>query len=223
MTADSNTQARFNMVEQQIRPWEIFDPRVLKLLEELPREAFVPETYQHLAFADIEIPLGHGQRMMCPRMEAKLLQALDLQATDRVLEVGTGSGFLTACLASLVNQVVSIDIREDFTATAAEKLKAQGVRNVQLHSGDALKEQLDSEGGFDAIAVTGSLSNLEQAEIFRKQLKPGGRLFVIVGSAPVMEALLITKLSDSNYRQESILETELAPLEGTALPPVFEF
>jgi protein-L-isoaspartate(D-aspartate) O-methyltransferase len=223
MMADSKAQARFNMVEQQIRPWEIFDPKILSLLEELPREQFVPEDYQHLAFADIEVPIGQGQQMMFPRMEAKLLQALDIQANDRVLEVGTGSGFLTACLARLAGQVVSIDIHEDFSNTAAPRLENLGLRNIQLRTGDALAAPLDEDGPFDAIAVTGSLPSNAQADIFRRQLKIGGRLFVIIGSAPVMEALLITRLSDAEYKQEPIVETELAPLINAEQPAVFEF
>jgi protein-L-isoaspartate(D-aspartate) O-methyltransferase len=223
MMADSMAQARFNMVEQQIRPWEIFDPRVLGLLEELPREKFVPEAYQHLAYADIEIPIGHGHAMMYPRMEAKILQALDLQPTDRVLEVGTGSGFLTACLAHLTGQVVSIDIHEDFTESAMSHLQELGIRKLTLHTGDALAAPLEADGPFDAIAVTGSLPSTQQADIFRRQLKPLGRLFVVVGSPPVMQALLITRMAGTGFREEGILETDLTPLENSALPPVFEF
>jgi protein-L-isoaspartate(D-aspartate) O-methyltransferase len=223
MMADSMAQARFNMVEQQIRPWEIFDPKVLSLLEELPREKFVPEAYQHLAYADIEIPLGHGQAMMFPRMEAKILQALDLKQDDRVLEVGTGSGFLTACLARLAGQVVSIDIHEDFTETALSQLQAMRMRNVTLRTGDALAAPLEADGPFDAIAVTGSLPSSQQADIFRRQLKPGGRLFVVVGSSPVMQALLITRMPGAGYREEGIVETDLTPLENSALPAQFEF
>ncbi len=223
MMTDSNAQARFNMVEQQIRPWDIFDPRILSLLEELPREQFVPEQYQHLAFADIEVPIGHGQHMMFPRMEAKLLQALDIQANDQVLEVGTGSGFLTACLAKLAGKVVSIEIHADLSEAAEARLHDQGLRNVQLRTGDALAAPLDDDGPFDIIAVTGSLPSSAQADIFRNQLKPGGRLFVIIGTSPVMKALLITKVSDTSYREEAILETEQAPLENAERPAVFNF
>ena len=221
--ADSNVQARFNMVEQQIRPWEIFDPKVLSLLEELPRERFVPPAYQHLAYADIEIPLAHGQCMMYPRMEAKILQALELKPDDRVLEVGTGSGFLTACLARLAGQVVSIDLHEDFSEAASARLQDLGIRNVSLRNGDALASPLEADGPFDAIAVTGSLPSSQQADIFRQQLKPGGRLFVIVGTSPIMRALLITRTPEGGFREENILETDLAPLENAELPPAFEF
>ncbi|MEN8177525.1 MAG: protein-L-isoaspartate O-methyltransferase [Pseudomonadota bacterium] len=223
MMADNNAQARFNMVEQQIRPWDIFDSRVLNLMEELPREQFVPEEYQHLAFADIEIPIGHGQRMMFPRMEAKLLQTLDIQPNDRVLEVGAGSGFLTACLARLAGRVVSIDIHADFIEAAVKRLSDLGLRNVQLRTGDVLTTPLDEDGPFDAIAVTGSLPTSAQVDIFRKQLKPEGRLFAVIGCPPVMQALLITKISDTSYSEEPIVETALAPLENTVQPAVFEF
>ncbi|MDJ0807088.1 MAG: protein-L-isoaspartate O-methyltransferase [Gammaproteobacteria bacterium] len=223
MMADSTAQARFNMVEQQIRPWEIFDPKILHLMEVLPREQFVPEAYQHLAYADIEIPIGHGQSMMFPRMEARLLQALDLKSADRVLEVGTGSGFLTACLANLSGQVVSIDTHTDFTESASERLQDLKLANVQLLSGDALTAPLGETGPFDAIAITGSLPAMTHLEPFRKLLKTTGRLFVVVGTPPVMEALLITRISDTQFSQEQIFETELAPLENAILPAVFEF
>ena len=222
MMANHFEKARFNMVEQQIRPWEVIDPRVLSLMESLPREAFVPENYQELAYADIEIPIGRGQQMMFPRIEGRLMQALDLQPGDKVLEVGTGSGYLTACLASLAKQVVSIDIHQEFTETAAAKLEQQGLRNVTLLTGDALAAPLE-EGPFDAIAVTGSLPTGQQAEIFRQQLAPGGRLFVVVGTPPVMECLLITRHEEKIFREESIFETEVPPLENAPAPVEFEF
>jgi protein-L-isoaspartate(D-aspartate) O-methyltransferase len=223
MMADSNAKARFNMVEQQIRPWDIFDPKVLHLMEEMPREQFVPAAYQHLAYADIEIPIGHDQHMMYPRMEAKLLQALDLKADDRVLEIGTGSGFLTVCLAHLAGHVVSIDIHEDFTEAVMQHLQTLGIRNVTLRSGDALAEPLEADGPFDAIAITGSLPTSRQVENFRQLLKPAGRLFVVVGSTPVMQARLITRMPDTGFREETILETDLAPLEHAELAPEFVF
>jgi protein-L-isoaspartate(D-aspartate) O-methyltransferase len=223
MIAESTLQARFNMVEQQIRPWDIFDPKVLSLLEELPREAYVPEAYQHLAYADIEIPIGHGHCMMYPRMEAKLLQSLMLEPSDRVLEVGTGSGFLTTCLARLAGQVVSIDIHEDFIESAAQRLAQQGIKNVALRCGDALATPLEADGPFDAIALTGSLPTSPQLESFRQQLKPGGRLFAVIGKSPVMRAVLTTRVTETGYREETILETDLTPLENSAQPPEFVF
>jgi protein-L-isoaspartate(D-aspartate) O-methyltransferase len=223
MSAVNIAQARFNMVEQQIRPWEIFDPEVLKLLNELPREAFVPEAYQDLAYADIEIPLGHGQRMMFPRMEAKILQSLALQPADRVLEIGTGSGFLTACLAQLAGQVVSIDIHDDFISQAASHLQAQDIQNVTLVTGDALQLDLNDQGPFDAIAITGSLPDSSLADHFRRQLKVGGRLFAVVGKPPVMQAMLTTRVTKEHFRDEVILETELLPLEAAQQPAAFVF
>ncbi|MCU7942250.1 MAG: protein-L-isoaspartate O-methyltransferase [Candidatus Thiodiazotropha sp. (ex Cardiolucina cf. quadrata)] len=222
MMANSFEKARFNMVEQQIRPWEVLDPRVLSLMESLPREHYVPQSYRDLAYADIEVPIGQGQQMMFPRIEAKLMQALAIQPTDKVLEVGTGSGYLTACLANLAQEVVSIDFHNEFTEQAKEKLGQQGIRNITLINGDALADPLE-EGPFDAIAVTGSLPTSQQAEIFRQQLNVGGRLFVVIGTAPVMECMLITRHADKIFQEESILETELAPLINAPAPVVFEF
>ena len=222
MMAHSVEKARFNMVQQQIRPWEVMDPRVLELMETLPRDAFVPETYQALAYADIEIPLAHGEHMMFPRIEARLMQALDLLPSDQVLEVGTGSAFLTACLAKLCQRVVSIDIHEEFTQAAVEKLQQQGIRNVLLKSGDALAGPLD-EGPFDVIAVTGSVATPEQAEIFRQQLRIGGRLFIVIGTPPAMEAMLITRTGENAFSDEAIFETDLKGLTNAEAPRTFEF
>jgi protein-L-isoaspartate(D-aspartate) O-methyltransferase len=220
--ANSVETARFNMVQQQIRPWEVIDPRVLGLMDSMPRDAFVPEAYHGLAYADIEIPLPHGERMMFPRIEARLMQALDLQPDDQVLEVGTGSAYLTACLATLCHQVVSIDIHDDFTESAAAKLQQQGIHNVLLQTGDALATPL-AEGPFDVIAVTGSVATSAQAEIFRLQLKVGGRLFVVVGTPPTMEAMLITRTGEQAFSEEAIFETEVAPLTNADAPRTFEF
>ncbi|MES9991971.1 MAG: protein-L-isoaspartate O-methyltransferase [Candidatus Thiodiazotropha sp.] len=222
MMASSSEKARFNMVEQQIRPWDVLDQRVLSLMETLPREQFVPQQYQHLAYADTEIPIGQGEHMMFPRIEAKLMQALAIRPSDRVLEVGTGSGYLTACLANLAQQVVTIDMHSEFTDQAKQRLEEQGIDNVTLLSGDALAAPI-AEAPFDAIAVTGSLPSSQQAEIFRQQLKQGGRLFVVIGTAPVMECMLITRHADKVFQEESILETELAPLINAPAPVEFEF
>jgi protein-L-isoaspartate(D-aspartate) O-methyltransferase len=222
MMAQSVEQARFNMVNQQIRPWEVIDPRVLRLMEALPRDAFVPEAYQQLAYADIEIPLGNGESMMFPRVEARLMQALQLQPTDQVLEVGTGSGYLTACLARLSQRVVSVDIDAAFTESAAAKLEQQGINNVSLKTCDALAGPQE-EGPFDAIAVTGAVATAEQTEIFRRQLKIGGRLFIVVGAAPAMHAMLITRDGDQAYSEESVFETDLRTLVNGEAPKIFEF
>ncbi|MCG8489160.1 MAG: protein-L-isoaspartate O-methyltransferase, partial [Chromatiales bacterium] len=162
------------------------------------------------------------QRMMFPRIEGRLMQALDLQPGDKVLEVGTGSGYLTACLANLAKQVVSIDIHQAFTEAAASKLEQQGLHNVTLLTGDALAGPVEG-GPFDAIAVTGSLPTSEQAEIFRQQLAPGGRMFVIIGQAPVMICQLITRHDEKIFQEESIFETEVAALENAPAPVEFNF
>ncbi|MCG7940661.1 MAG: protein-L-isoaspartate O-methyltransferase [Candidatus Thiodiazotropha lotti] len=222
MMASQFEKARFNMVEQQVRPWDVIDPRVLRLMETLPREAFVPDTYQDLAYADIEIPIGQGQSMMFPRIEGRLMQALDLQPEDKVLEVGTGSGYLTACLANLAKKVVSIDIHPEFTDAATAKLEQQGLHNVTLLRGDALANPTQGSP-FNAIAVTGSLPTSQQAEIFRQQLAIGGRMFVIIGQAPVMTCQLITRHDEKIFQEESIFETEVSPLENAPAPVEFNF
>jgi protein-L-isoaspartate(D-aspartate) O-methyltransferase len=222
MMAHSVEQARFNMVQQQIRPWEVIDPRVLGVMETLPRDAFVPDAYKALAYADIEIPLAHGEHMMFPRIEARLMQALDLLPSDQVLEVGTGSAYLTACLARLCQRVVSIDIEEEFTQSAAAKLQQQEISNVSLKTGDALAEALP-EGPFDVIAVTGSVATSEQAEIFRRQLRVGGRLFIVIGTSPAMEAMLITRTGEKSFSEEAIFETDIKPLTNAEAPRTFEF
>jgi protein-L-isoaspartate(D-aspartate) O-methyltransferase len=222
MIADSVQKARFNMVNQQIRPWEVIDSRVLSMMETLPREAFVPDAYRGLAYADIEIPLGNGQLMLFPRVEARLMQALDLKDTDQVLEVGTGSGYLTACMAKLAKRVVSIEIDQAFSEDAGEKLDQLDISNVLLKTGDALAEPLQ-EGPFDAIAVTGSVATSEQAEIFRQQLKVGGRLFVVIGTGPAMQAMLITRHQERIFSEEAIFETDIPALTNAEPPQRFEF
>ena len=222
MMAHSVEKSRFNMVQQQIRPWEVIDPRVLGVMETLPREAFVPDAYKALAYADIEIPLDHGEQMMFPRVEARLMQALDLLPGDQVLEVGTGSAYLTACMAKLCQRVVSIDINEEATQAAGKKLQQQGINNVIVKSGDALAG-IQAEGPFDVIAVTGSVATSEQAEIFRQQLRIGGRLFIIIGTAPAMEAMLITRTGKNAYSEEGLFETDVKALTNAEAPRTFEF
>ncbi|MCL5060773.1 MAG: protein-L-isoaspartate O-methyltransferase, partial [Candidatus Thermoplasmatota archaeon] len=182
-------QARYNMVEQQIRPWDVLDQDVLDLLFKVRREDFVPEAHRALAFVDMEIPLGHGQAMWTPKLEARVIQELAIRPPDRVLEIGTGSGYLAALLASRAAEVVSVDIVPEFTAAATQKLRAHGFANIGLHSGDAARDWPD-EAGFDVIVLTGSTPLPSDA--FRRRLRVGGRLFAIVGEAPVMQAQLIT-------------------------------
>ena len=211
--------ARQQMIDQQIRAWAVLDPAVLDVFSAVPREKFVPAPYQALAFADMEIPLGHGEFMMTPTVEGRVLQALGLRADDQVLEIGTGSGFLTACLATLAGNVTSVDIHDDFVRAAAGKLAAAGIDNVQLRTMDATCE-LPGER-YDAIAVTGSIETFDPRLV--DALRPGGRLFVVVGTAPVMEARLVRRTGDADWESEALFETKLGALVHGTLPPRFEF
>ncbi len=213
-------QSRYNMVEQQIRPWDVLDQDVLDLLFKVRREDFVPEAHRALAFVDMEIPLGHGQAMWTPKLEARVIQELDIRPTDRVLEIGTGSGYLTALLASRAAEVVSVDIVPEFTAAATQKLRAHGFSNVHLHSGDAARDWPD-EAGFDVIVLTGSTPLLSDA--FRRRLRVGGRLFAIVGEAPVMQAQLVTCTAPGAFRSVTLFETCEAPLLNAPHPSAFVF
>ena len=212
--------ARRNMVQQQIRPWEVLDERVLTLLETLPREEFVPVAYRDLAYADYAIPIGLGQVMMEPKLEARLLQAVDVKPTDLVLEIGTGSGYLTAMLARLGRHVVSVDVHAEFTSAARVKLEAQGVNNVTLETGDA-SDGWAGQGPYDVIVITGSLPILPEA--FQYNLSEGGRLFAVVGSGPAMEAVLITRVGENQWTHEGLFETELPALVNAPRPSRFVF
>jgi len=211
--------ARRQMVNQQVRGWNVYDEDVLGVLQELPREAFVPAEYAAMAFADVEIPLGHGQHMMTPTIEGRVLQALGLDGDERVLEIGTGSGFLTACLARLAAHVTSIDIYDDFLEAAATRLADNRISNVELLQMNAM-ESLPKEE-FDAIAVTGSLQSFDPR--FVDALAPHGKLFVVVGDAPAMEAKLVERTEQNDWQTVSLFETSLAPLVDGALPPRFSF
>ncbi len=213
-------EARFNMIEQQIRPWDVLDDKVLNVISSTPREDFVPEAYRALAFSDISIPLAHGQVMMPPRLEGRLLQTLSLKPDDRILEIGTGSGYLTACLSRLGGSVVSIDLYDDFIQQAEARLEQHDIHNVRLVQGDAASGW-DADSGFDAIAVTGSLPVLHRG--FHTLLNPGGRLFVIVGRPPIMQALLITRTGDQEWSEESLFEVSVPPLENAPAPSTFRF
>lgn len=212
--------ARDQMVGQQVRAWDVLDRRVLSILEALPRERFVPGRYHDLAFADTCIPLGHGQVMMTPKMEGRMLQALDPQAHDRALEIGSGSGFVTACLAKLAGEVLSVDIHPEFTALAGKTCKSLGIGNARLETRDG--STLDwLAAHFDVIAVTGSLPVYDTR--YAEHLSIGGRLFVIVGQSPVMEALLITRVTEEAWSRESLFETDLPPLVNAVAPRSFRF
>ena len=213
-------QARFNMVEQQIRPWDVLDQHVLDLLHKIHREDFVPTAHAALAFVDMEIPLGGGEAMWMPKLEARVLQELDIRPLDRVLEIGTGSGYLTALLAQQAAEVVSVDIVPAFTAAAREKLQAHGIIHVQLHTADAARGWVDA-AGFDVIVLTGSTPLL--ADSFRTSLRTGGRLFAIVGEAPTMQAQLITCISPGAYRSVTLFETSVKSLVNAPHPVRFVF
>ena len=213
-------QARYNMIEQQIRPWDVLDQGVLDLLLKVRREDFVPEAHRSLAFVDMEIPLGHDEFMWTPKLEARVLQELYLRRNDRVLEIGTGSGYLTALLAAEAAAVVSIDIRPEFTAAAGQKLRAHGIGNIELHTGDAASGW-DDEDGFDVIVLTGSTPLLSDALV--RRLRPGGRLFAVVGEAPVMQAQLVTCNAPGAYRSVTLFETCVKALVNAPHPAAFVF
>ncbi|MGH8396669.1 MAG: protein-L-isoaspartate O-methyltransferase family protein [Gammaproteobacteria bacterium] len=212
--------ARYQMVTQQVRAWDVLDLRVLAVFDALPREQFVPELYRKLAFADMQIPLPYGQFMMAPKVEGRLLQALDPRPNESALEIGTGSGFVTACLAKMAGEVLSVDIFPGFIDAAGKTLKDLGVHNAKLETRDGT--QLDwLTQRFDVIAVTGSLPTYQ--DIYARHLNVGGRLFVITGELPVMEALLITRVSESAWSRESLFETDLPALVNAVRPQQFRF
>ena len=213
-------QARYNMVEQQIRPWDVLNQDVLDLLFKVRREDFVPEAHRALAFVDMEIPLGHGQAMWTPKLEARAIQELAIRPTDRVLEIGTGSGYLTALLAAEAAEVVSVEIHADLSRAATDKLRAHGFTNIALHTADAAHGWPDA-AGFDVIVLTGSTPLL--ADSFRQQLRVGGRLFGITGSEPVMQAQLVTCTAPGAFRSVTLFETCVAPLVNAPHPAAFTF
>ncbi len=212
--------ARFNMIEQQIRPWDVLDQQILDLLGEICRKDFVPADYTGLAYADIAVPIGHGQVMMHPRVEGRMLQALSLHPTDIALEIGTGSAYVTALLARAVRQVVSVDILPEYTAQAEDKLAVYGIDNVTLESGDA-SSGWNGNRLYDVIAITGSLPVLPDA--FLRALNRGGRLFAVVGVVPVMEAILVRRTGENEWSRESLFETDLPMLINAPAPQRFEF
>lgn len=211
--------ARRQMIDQQVRAWEVLDPRVLETLAAVPREHYVPETYRGVAFADTEIPLGHGQCMLAPKLEGRILQSLAADRSDAVLEVGTGSGFFAACLAHLADNVRSLEIHADLAQTAAQALRAAAVANVNVENSDASRLQEDSR--YDVIAVTASLPRYDSR--FEQALRPGGRLFVAVGAAPAMQALLVTRVDADQWVRETLFETVITPMIGAMQSPRFVF
>jgi protein-L-isoaspartate(D-aspartate) O-methyltransferase len=223
--------ARKQMIEQQVRAWDVLDERVLGTLAQVRRELFVPSAYRELAFADTAIPLGQGQYMLPPKLEGRILQALEIDPSHEVLEVGTGSGFFAACLARLAERVHSIEIFPELAARAGENLRAAGIGGVTIETADAMT--LAAGPRYDAVVVTGSLPLYDAR--FERALKVGGRLFIVVGTAPAMEALLVRRLSmkegatpktvagSDEWVRESLFETVIEPLIHAPAPPRFVF
>lgn len=212
--------ARHNMVEQQVRPWEVLDSRVLGLMETLHREDFVPVRYRKLAFADLHVPLDHGQVMMKPVVEGRMLQALGLRDDETVLEIGTGSGWITACLSHLAKHVVSVELFEGLSESAGRILAEKEIRNVELDCGDAM-ESWQPEQAHDVVVVTGSVETIP--EHVRGWVNPGGRMFIVTGEAPTMHAKLCTRLGATEWREETLFETDLPRLVHAESPPRFRF
>jgi protein-L-isoaspartate(D-aspartate) O-methyltransferase len=215
----SQVQAREQMIEQQVRAWDVLDARVLEILRQVPREEFVPSQHRFLAFADVEIPLPCRQHMLRPSVVGRLLQALALNGSERVLEVGTGSGFVTACLRTGGASVRSLEIFPELAEFARANIATLGLRDIDIAAQDATS--LDSEARYDAIAVTASLPIPE--ERFQRQLAVGGRLFVVVGVPPVMEARLIRRITEDAWGTESLFETVIDPLVHATRPQGFVF
>jgi protein-L-isoaspartate(D-aspartate) O-methyltransferase len=211
--------ARSQMIEQQVHTWEVFDERVLNAMRDVKRELFVPHAYRDVAFADSSIPLPHAQTMLAPKLQGRILQALELLPTDVTLEVGTGSGYLTGCLGLLSSRVRSMEIFAELADQARANLLAAAINNIAVETGDAT--HLDEVAAYDAIAVTGSLPVYD--ERFQRALKIGGRMFVVVGTAPIMEAWKVTRTGEREWQRQSLFETVFDPLVNAARMSQFVF
>ena len=218
--SSQHDQSRFNMIEQQIRPWDVLDSAVLDLLSQLPREAFVPKQYLGLAFADLEIPLGDHQLMLSPKMEGRILQTIEIKKTDKVLEIGTGSGYLTALMALQAKHVDTIELNVKISKQAAKNIAAQGIDNVSFVVTDGV-QGLASRAPYDVIVFTGSIPLLNT--LVERQLAVGGRMFVVVGDAPAMEATLITRISADHFKTDVLFETCLPALNNAPQTEKFAF
>lgn len=221
MSTIDYAKARNLMVEQQVRPWDVLDQRVLQVLASIPREGFVSSDHCNLAYADLALPLGHGEFMMKPVIEGRALQALELEPADEVLEIGTGSGYLTACLARLARSVVSLERHEDLAQQARDRLAAQGLHNASVVHADAFAYTTGRR--FDAICIGGAVASIP--ERFLEWLKPAGRMFIVRGRSPAMDAVLVQPGNDSTPagRVKSLFETDLPYLVGGAPVPAFSF
>ncbi|MDA3807669.1 MAG: protein-L-isoaspartate O-methyltransferase [Thiomicrorhabdus sp.] len=211
-------QARFFMVEQQIRPWDVLDPKILDLFMDVPRHLFVEAGNEGLAYSDIELPIGQDQTMMFPRVEARLLQALDIDSKDNVLEIGTGSGFLTALIANLAQNVTSVELHEKIQETA--KTRLANFDNINFETDDASSDWKDGQE-YDVIVLTGSVAEIPQT--YKEKLKLGGRLGVIAGHSPAMVAQVLTRISNQEWEVETLFETDLAPLTNAGKKAAFTF
>jgi protein-L-isoaspartate(D-aspartate) O-methyltransferase len=214
------SEARFNMIEQQIRTWEVLDPVVLELFNQVPRENFVADTQQGLAFADVELPIGYGQTMLSPKIEGRILQALSVKKTDKVLLVGTGSGYLTALLATQAKYVHAVEIHQELSDIAKTRLQKQNIHNVTLYVGDAANGFAEAVP-YDVIVFTGSMPL--RPTTAEKMLNVGGRLFVVVGETPIMQATLTQRISEDAFRHDVLFETCLPPLVNAPQVTKFEF
>ena len=213
-------KARFNMVEQQIRPWQVLDPHVLNVLSNVARELFVPAAYQALAYTDTEISLGHGQDMLAPRVDARLMHDLQLTGSEKVLDIGTGSGYLAALLAARAERVISLEVNPELANTARNNLQRAGVTNVDVRVADG-SHGAASEGPFDAIVLGGSVAEVPQTLL--NQLKPKGRLIAIVGNEPIMTATLFTRTGEATWETHALWDTHAPRLQGFTEPSRFHF
>ncbi|MCP1728634.1 protein-L-isoaspartate(D-aspartate) O-methyltransferase [Natronospira proteinivora] len=212
--------SRMMMVECQVRTWEVLDPRVLEVMTNVPRERFVPDAYKGLAFSEANIPLDHGQMMMQPKVEGRVLQAVNIQPGESVLEVGTGSGYLAACMAELGGQILSVDCFENFVRDAESVWKDLGFKQLRAQQENAASLEWTNER-YDVIVVTGSMPDLHDS--FRQHLSVGGRLFVVTGKAPVMQAQLMTRVGEDDWSREFLFETNLPPLIDAYEDRQFQF
>lgn len=216
-------KARFNMIEQQIRPWDVLDPEVLGLLVVVKREAFVPAPYKNLAFMDTEIPLPGGENMLAPRVEARIMQEIGVKKHENVLEIGAGSGYMAALLAHKARHVTTVEISPELKAMAQKNLADYGITNVDVALGNGAQgwANAGSEAPYDVIVISGSLPVLPDA--FLKQVKVGGRIFAVIGESPVMSAQVITRVGESAYNTVKVFETDIKPLRDAVVPSHFVF